>query len=448
MWFDFDDKWYNIPMQINLFDENKRKFVYDIFNIFYDYSEIEFVDDGDIKILEDRIVYKDGSYPYEDNYDLKATLYSILVKETGYKSPWGMLTGSKPSKLLQKYRADELKEKYFISDEKLDLLIDVKNDQDKLSFDKDSFNLYINIPFCPTRCSYCSYPTLIGSHHDKSAYINLLLKEIEEIALPKKLAGIYIGGGTPSFLSHEDIKRLISAINRRFIYDEFTFEAGREDTLDFIKLDILKEAGVERISLNPQTFNEKIIKSLGRTYDPDHFYKIYQRARELGFIINMDFIVGLVGEDRKSFIKNFDILEKLLPDNVTFHALAIKSGSKYREENKMGSAKDALSISKAIKKFTRANNYKAYYLYRQKNIISNLENVGYQKNNTSQHYNIAINEELENIVGLGMNANSKLMDGEKYRNPRNLRDYGDNLNRIIEEKNKLIKAYKKQARNI
>ena len=154
----------------------------------------------------------------------------------------------------------------------------------------------------------------------------------------------------------------------------------------------------------------------------------------------MDFIVGLVGEDAKSFANNFQILEKLGPDNITFHALASKVGSKYRENNKMGSIKDALIISDAIKKFTEKNSYKPYYLYRQKNIIFNLENVGYQKNNTAQHYNIAINEELENIVGLGMNANSKLMDGKKYRNPRNLRDYLDNITKVIEEKNSILKT--------
>ena len=429
-------------MKINLFDENKRKIVYDILNIFYDASEIEFGENGDIKILEDKIIFKDLSYTYNDNYDLKATLYSILVKETGYESPWGMLTGSKPSKLLQKYRADELKEKYFISDDKLALLIDVKNEQDKLSFDENNYNLYINIPFCPTRCSYCSYPTLIGARHDRASYIDTLCQELDMIALPRHLASIYIGGGTPSYLSHKDLERLLAKVKERFSSFEYIFEAGREDTLDYEKLELLKDYGVTGISLNPQTFNESVVRSVGRSYDFDHFLKMYEKSLDLGFVINMDFIVGLVGEDAKSFAKNFQILEKLGPDNITFHALASKVGSKYRENNKMGSVKDALIISEAIKHFTEKNSYKPYYLYRQKNIISNLENVGYQKNNTAQHYNIAINEELENIVGLGMNANSKLMDGEKYRNPRNLRDYLDNIDRIVEEKNLIIRDYK------
>lgn len=433
-------------MKINLSNENKRKIVYDILNIFYDDSEIEFGEEGDLKILDDKIIFKDSSYSYQDNYQLKATLYNILVEETGYESPWGMLTGSKPSKLLQKYSPDELKEKYFISDEKLDLLVEVKNEQDKLTFDENNYNLYINIPFCPSRCSYCSYPTLIGPNHDRSSYIDTLCYEIDKIDVANDLASIYLGGGTPSDLSHYDLERLLDKTNERFSSFEYIFEAGREDTLDEKKLELLSYYGVTGISLNPQTFNEKVIKSVGRVYDFNHFIKIYERARELGFVINMDFIIGLVGENTDSFAQNFEILEKLQPDNITFHALASKVGSKYRENNRMGSIKDVLTISDAIKSFTEKNSYKPYYLYRQKNIISNLENVGYQKNNTSQHYNIAINEELENIIGLGMNANSKLTNETKYRNPRNLRDYLDNIDKVIEEKNKIIGEYKNTSR--
>ena len=157
----------------------------------------------------------------------------------------------------------------------------------------------------------------------------------------------------------------------------------------------------------------------------------------------MDFIVGLVGEDSDSFIKNFEILERLDAENITFHALASKAGSKYREENKKGSIEDAIKVSYAIREFTEKNNYKPYYLYRQKNIISNLENVGYQKNDTAQRYNIIINEELENVIGLGMNANSKLVNGQKYRNARNLRDYQANIEDIIREKNTMINNYKR-----
>lgn len=427
-------------MKIYLENENKRKSVYDILNIFYDDSEIIFANEGDILILENKVIFNKKNYDYKDNYQLKSTLYNILVKETGYKSPWGMLTGSKPSKLLQKQSPDQIKEKYFLSDEKLNLLVDIKNEQDKLRFNKDDFKLYINIPFCPSRCDYCSYPTLIGPDHDRSTYIDTLCHEIDMIDLPTDLDSIYVGGGTPSDLSLYDFEKLLDKINERFFSFEYIFEAGREDTLDEKKLKLLSNYGVTGISLNPQTFNKEIIKSVGRAYDYNHFLKMYEKARELGFIINMDFIVGLVGESAKNFEKNFEILEKLQPDNITFHALATKSGSKYRENNKKGSMEDALIISKSIKDFTEKNYYKAYYLYRQKNIISNLENVGYQKNNTAQRYNIIINEELENVIGLGMNANTKLINGKKYRNARNLRDYTENIENIIRDKNMMIES--------
>ena len=156
----------------------------------------------------------------------------------------------------------------------------------------------------------------------------------------------------------------------------------------------------------------------------------------------MDFIIGLFGESRESFRKNFEILKDLNPDNITFHALAQKVGSKYFEENINGNSNDAIKISKDIEKFTKENSYKPYYLYRQKNIIGNLENVGYEKGNTAQRYNILINEELENIIGLGMNANSKLTNGKKYRNERNLRDYYKNIEKEISDKNKLIENFK------
>ena len=279
---------------------------------------------------------------------------------------------------------------------------------------------------------------LFRSHHDKGVYVDYLIKEIEGIKLASKLDAIYIGGGTPSFLTHREIERILSAINEKFSYKELTFEAGREDTLDKDKLDILKAGGVSRISLNPQTFNRVILQNLNRDIDMDHFLDIYAYAKELRFIVNMDFIIGLPGEAYKSFEKNFEILENLLPDNITFHALAIKSGSKYDEADKTGEIEASLKISEKIANFTKEMAYEPYYLYRQKNIISNLENVGYQRNNTAQRYNIIINEEIASILGLGMNANSKLINGEKFRNPRNLRDYYKDFEKSLAAKNEMI----------
>ena len=433
-------------MKIYLEDKNKRKIAYDILNIFLDHDEIIFVEgesEANIKIKDDLVNISERDFSYKTNQDLKVLLYDFLAEKTAYKSPWGTLTGSKPSKLLKNKSLGEIKNTYKLSDEKLDLLEKVNENQEILNISPDDFSLYINIPFCPTRCDYCSYPTLIGAHHDKGLYASYLIREIEGINLPKKLDAIYIGGGTPSYLTSAEIEKILESINKKFTYKEFTFEAGREDTLNREKLEILKAGGVSRISLNPQTFNREILKNLNRDIDMDHFLNIYKTAKDLGFIVNMDFIVGLEGESDKDFAKNFDILEDLLPDNITFHALAIKSGSKYNEKGKIGQRAASLKIAKDIENFTRENSYQPYYLYRQKNIISNLENVGYQRNNTAQRYNVIINEEIGSILGLGMNANSKLISGKKFRNPRNLRDYYQDFERNLLDKNELIKEIRR-----
>ena len=427
-------------MKFYVANNKKRKQVYDILNIFYDHDDLVFDEEAGLKVYGEEIIFGEVKTPYEDN-DLKRKLYELLVKDTGYRSPWGYLTGSKPSKLLGKMSPIDLKEKYFLSDKKLKLLEDIRNLQESMSFDPDDFSLYINIPFCPTRCKYCSYPTIVGDRKEKSEYISSLIYEIENINLPERLDAIYIGGGTPSFIDEDDLARLLSAINKKFSYKEFTFEAGREDTLNTRKLEILKEGGVGRISLNPQSFNKEIVERAGRTYDYDHFLEIYQKAKDLGFIVNMDFIIGLIGEDSELFRKNFEVLEKLKPDNITFHALAMKVGSKYFEGKVKAERGESLKISQMIEDFVEENSYKPYYLYRQKNIVSNLENVGYERGGTSQRYNIIINEEKESIIGLGMNANTKLMNGKKFRNSRNLRDYFAKVQEEIRAKNEMINEY-------
>lgn len=427
-------------MKFYVANNKKRKQVYDILNIFYDHDDLVFDEEAGLKVYGEEIIFGEVKTPYEDN-DLKRKLYELLVKDTGYRSPWGYLTGSKPSKLLGKMSPIDLKEKYFLSDKKLKLLEDIRNLQESMSFDPDDFSLYINIPFCPTRCKYCSYPTIVGDRKEKSEYISSLIYEIENINLPQRLDAIYIGGGTPSFIDEEDLERLLNALNKKFSYKEFTFEAGREDTLNTRKIEILKEGGVGRISLNPQSFNKEIVERAGRTYDYDHFLEIYQKAKDLGFIVNMDFIIGLIGEDSELFRKNFEVLEKLKPDNITFHALAMKVGSKYFEGKVKAERGESLKISQMIEDFVEENSYKPYYLYRQKNIVSNLENVGYQKGSTSQRYNIIINEEKESIIGLGMNSNTKLMNGKKFRNSRNLRDYFAKVQEEIRAKNEMINEY-------
>lgn len=282
----------------------KRKQVYDILNIFFDHDKIVFDKKANLKVLEEEIIYNNDIISY-DKDNLKKKLYDLLKRVTGYESPWGYLTGSKPSKLLKSLSPEEIKSKYDLSDDKLRLLVEVKKEQEKISIDPRDFSLYINIPFCPSRCHYCSYPTIVSPREDRSKYIDSLIYEIENIDLPNKLDAIYIGGGTPSYVKTDDLRRLLSAINKKFSYKEFTFEAGREDTLDFDKLKLLRENGAKRISLNPQSFNENVVKRAGRSYDFDHFLDIFKMARDLGFIINTDFIIGLMGKRQKILRRTF-----------------------------------------------------------------------------------------------------------------------------------------------
>ncbi len=205
-------------MRVYVENSNKRKTVYDILNIFYEKDQIIFdKDQAEVLVGDDFLILGDEKISYEDNLDLKVKLYKYLAEKTGYESPWGILTGSKPSKLLKKYSLDQIREKYLVSESKIHILSQVKKTQDREDFDPKDFNLYINIPFCPTRCDYCSYPTIVGSHVDKSSYVEFLLEELDQVKIPAKLDTVYIGGGTPSFLSHDDLKRLLEKLKQTLL---------------------------------------------------------------------------------------------------------------------------------------------------------------------------------------------------------------------------------------
>lgn len=240
------------------------------------------------------------------------------------------------------------------------------------------------------------------------------------------------------------LEKLLKVITNCFVSEnllEYTFEAGREDSLDFYKLKLLKKYNVTRISLNPQTFNEKALKAMGRIQNNENLLDLYTQAKNLGFVINMDFILGLLYDDVKNTEENLEILKELQPDNITFHTLSIKKGSKYSQQYDKGNFKENIAEKQMqlIKKWTFQNNYRPYYLYRQKNILNNMENIGYCRDIPSR-YNIVINEELESIIGFGMTANSKIIKDDiiKYTNYKNLRDYSEKLDEIIKRKVEII----------
>lgn len=438
-------------MKIKLLADKYKKDIIDICRIFA-MDEISFSNDASIIIYEDKIIL-DREYSFSNKLVLKKILYMYLSKKFNYKSPWGIITGTKPQKLFEKYslkeNIEDLKTDYCISDDKFELLSSIYNFNKNINFNKDNIHLYINIPFCPSRCSYCSFPTIIYKNKDRrEEYINFLKKEIDMLSQfinQKRLRSVYIGGGTPSALNSSQIRDLLSFINTKLKLndlEEFTFEAGREDTLDEDKLKILKEYGVSRISLNPQTFNKNTLKRINRDFDLEHFTKIYDLARNMGFLINMDLILGLSDETLKDLSDTFEYIERFRPDNLTVHTLSIKRGSKISEDNDKkyigGNIENLVDFSQQMAK---KMSYRPYYLYRQKEILGNFENVGYCLNGDYSIYNIVTNEEKESTIGLGMTSNSKIYNGDrlyKYTNFKNLDDYINKLDEEIAEKRKLL----------
>ena len=433
-------------MKIQLEDKRYQKECIDIFTIFDLKQNLEF-GESDFVIGKD-YVKKDITYPFTTRLELKKILYTIFSKKYNYTNDWGILTGTKPSKIFRNHTDEELRQMYLINDENLKLLRDIDKVQSSVDFDEKNYNIYINIPFCPSRCDYCSFPTIVYKNNDRrEEYLGYLLKEITEVSksIDKyKIKTIYVGGGTPTSLDYTMLEKLLKAIEECFVSEnllEYTFEAGREDSLDFGKLNLLRKYNVTRISLNPQTFNEKALKAMGRIQNNENLIDLYTQAKDLGFVINMDFILGLLYDDVNNTRENLETLRKLQPDNITFHTLSIKNGSKYSQQYDKENFRENIAEKQMqlVKRWTSHNNYSPYYLYRQKNILNNMENIGYCKDIPSR-YNIVINEELESIIGFGMTANSKIIkDGIiKYTNYKNLRDYSEKLDEIIKRKVEII----------
>jgi oxygen-independent coproporphyrinogen-3 oxidase len=356
-------------------------------------------------------------------------LFKLLSEKTGIYPPWGILTGIRPSKVMRN-KENELgsekakeyfKNELFVSDEKTELAKKVTDNQKRIIdlSGKNSFSLYISIPFCPTRCSYCSFI----SHSFESAkklipeYVDKLVDEIKYTGdmaneLGLKLETVYYGGGTPTTLTADELKRITNAVSESFDLGslrEYTVEAGRPDTVSEDKLDVLKESGVTRISINPQTFNDDILKIIGRCHTSEQTEKAFLLAREKGFDnINMDLIAGLPTDTAKGFEKSVDKTLSLSPENITVHTLAIKRSSS------LGLSQTDLSQAQEAEKMLTVaenklnENYFPYYMYRQSKSLSNLENVGWCKPGKEGLYNIYMMEETHSVLSCGAGAVTKL----------------------------------------
>lgn len=369
---------------------------------------------------------------------LKRLIYEVLEKETNKSLYWGTLTGIRPTKIpLKMYlngASDEevvsyMKETYLCSDEKISLATQIaKRELSVIGDVKDKYALYIGIPFCPSICLYCSFSSYpIGIYRDKvESYLDALIKEIAFVGASfkdKTLDTIYVGGGTPSSLSDRQLDRLLTAVEEHLDIShlrEFTVEAGRPDSITREKLEVLERHGVERISINPQTTHQKTLDLIGRYHSVEQFYDCYALAREIsdaskskggkGFLINMDLIVGLPGESKEDVKETLAIVNKLQPDNLTVHSLAIKRSSRLNIE--WESYEDELfensgEIMEMVQKCADEMDMQPYYMYRQKQISGNLENIGFAPKGKECLYNIEIMEELMDIVALGAGSACK-----------------------------------------
>jgi oxygen-independent coproporphyrinogen III oxidase len=391
-------------------------------------------------------------------YTILGAVY-LAFKSMYQKSlEWGLLTGIRPTKLVHQslksgLTFDEIKQllthTYFLSEDKTTTLIDVVRYQLSEIKDYDTLeneiSVYINIPYCLSRCTYCSFTSY---HKDKTIitpndYLDHLVEEISEVsAFIKenriKITTIYIGGGTPTALSSQELVRLLSAVDQLYegqTIREFTLESGRPDSLDSEKLAIINHSRVTRISINPQTFNEETLKKVNRSHNTADVERLYKEAKAIGISnINMDLIVGLPGETNLDVKHSINETLRLDPESVTIHALALKKGSDLIKTDLIELTKDYDQSFQYIRESLTNQAYKPYYLYRQKNMMSDLENIGYCKEGYLSLYNVLMIEEKQTIIGLGCGASSKFLDYDIILNPKDLKTYCDRSKWYLDKK--------------
>ena len=372
-----------------------------------------------------------------DEQELAASLaiYRLLAKRTGYTPPWGMLTGVRPSKLMialmREYGEDGairyFTDRLLVQPDKASLAAAVAMQEDRIlrTSKPDSFSLYLSVPFCPSRCSYCSFVShSVNSPSAKKLvdpYVALLLREIAQCGaiaheLGLRLETVYIGGGTPTTLSAEQLSAVCGSLARHFPLQtarEFTVEAGRPDTITAEKLRALKDAGVTRISINPQTLNDDVLEHIGRRHTAADAIETYRLAREMGFDnINMDLIAGLETDTPQSFRRTLDGIFELSPENITVHTLALKRSSRMVAVDN-ARAQDGAAVAEMLADTQRLctdGGYVPYYMYRQSRSVGNFENVGWCRPGTEGLYNVFMMEEVHTVLACGAGAVTKLRE--------------------------------------
>ena len=417
---------------------------------------------------EHTYIWNDTDKAEQEEYKngFKRFLYNSLREETGRSLPWGNLTGIRPTKIamtmLEQGKSEEeiaefLKNEHFVSDEKTALGIEIaRRERGILStlHYEEGYSLYIGIPFCPTTCLYCSFTSYpIGLWHERvGEYLTALEKEMDAAASlcqDKILDTVYIGGGTPSALSAAELERLLKKLRSTFDFgtvQEFTVEAGRADSITPEKLQVLHAYGVTRISVNPQTMKQETLQLIGRQHTVEQVADAFGMARQSGFDnINMDIILGLPGEDAADVAHTIEAIKELAPEALTVHSLAVKRASRLQqwiEKNGVTAYNNTEETMRIAAKGAADMGMVPYYLYRQKNMSGNFENVGYSRKGKYGIYNILIMEEMQTIVALGAGSISKRVysDGriERSENAKDVETYMRNMEEMIERKRRLL----------
>lgn len=407
----------------------------------------------------------------DDNELVSAQLlYKLLCDFTGLTQPWGILTGVRPVKLLRRLAEESNEEQavkkfendFFVSNEKIALSRETEHNERKiLELSKpESFSLYVGIPFCPSRCSYCSFVMASIERAEKliEPYTKLLCEEIKRTAeiankLGLRLETVYFGGGTPTTLSAEQLDTVLGTVNKSFNMStcrEFTVEAGRPDTIDIAKLFALKENKVDRISINPQTVNDEVLKTIGRKHTAQQFFDAFELARKCGFVnINTDLIAGLPTDTPESFKNSLDSIVRLNAECITVHTLCMKRASRLTTEGvtlDLQQARDVREMLAYTQNILGQNEYIPYYMYRQSRMVGNLENVGWSKKGFESLYNVYVMDETHTILACGSGGVTKL----KRNNPDYLErifnfkypyEYIDRFDELIQRKSGIMQFY-------
>lgn len=435
-------------------------------------STTKYYENNDLKLCKEEVFninsLNEEEIKKKSKTIIKRSIFKVLSELYDTYVPWGILTGIRPVKIVHSLLDEglseveirqNLKDNYLIKDEKIDLALDIAKRERVFIYpiDKNKISLYVSIPFCPTRCVYCSFPSnpMKQFGHLRENYVKAIVKEIKGLAkllkeTNKEIETLYIGGGTPTTLDAEQLDNLIKALFMELDLTkikEFTVEAGRPDTITREKLEVMKKHNVTRISINPQTMNNETLVKIGRDHNVDDIVRCFNMARDLGFNnINMDIILGLVDENVEMVRNTLERIKELSPESLTVHTLAIKRASTLKEnldKYELTRYEEMVSMINLSMEYAKSMGLNPYYMYRQKHMLGNLENIGYAKEGFECIYNIQIMEEKQSNLAVGAGAISKYVYVDEDRiertdNVKNVEIYIDRVDEMIERKEKEV----------